>query len=83
MRAAGTAFSAEKGGSGGGQLGLGNDFDYWAPAPVTHLATGPGGGGGVPQYDGGDGHQLWRVVQVSCGMNHTAAVFEVENEVPL
>ncbi|KAL4535282.1 hypothetical protein Ndes2526B_g06182 [Nannochloris sp. 'desiccata'] len=78
----GTAFSVENGGGGGGQLCLGNDFDYWQPRTVTHLATGPGGGGGVPQFGAG-GHQLWRAVQVSCGMNHTAMVFEVESEVPL
>ena len=77
----GTAFSVERGGGGGGQLMLGNDFDYWAPAAVTHLATGlHGSSGGVPQIGAG-GHQLWRVVQVSCGMNHTAAIFEVEEDV--
>ena len=78
----GTAFSVESGGGGGGQLGLGSDFDYWSPTGVTHLATGPGGGGGVPQYGAG-GHQLWRALQVSCGMNHTAIIFEVESDVPL
>lgn len=72
------------GGGAGGQLGLGSDFDYWAPAPVTHLATGPGGGGGVPQFGGGsDGDQLWRVLQVSCGGNHTAIIVEVADDVPL
>lgn len=78
----GTAFSVESDGGGGGQLCLGNDFDYWQPTAVTHMATGPGGGGGVPQFGAG-GHQLWRVVHVSCGMNHTAMIVEVESEVPL
>jgi alpha-tubulin suppressor-like RCC1 family protein len=79
----GTAFSVENGDGGGGQLGLGSDFDYWRPTTVTHLATGPGGGGGVPQFGAG-GHQLWRALQVSCGMNHTAMIFEVEeSDVPL
>ena len=72
----------ESDGGGGGQLGLGNDFDYWAPAAVTHLATVGGGSGGVPQF-GDKGRRLWRVLQVSCGMNHTAAVMELENDVAL
>lgn len=54
-------------GSSGGQLGLGDENDRWEPAAVTQL-----------RWD----HQnlslnSWRAVQVSCGMNHTAAVVEI------
>lgn len=75
----GTATSFETGRSSGGQLGLGNEFDYWAPTQVTDLQT-----------DGGHHHdQLgqqepissvlkWKAVQVSCGFNHTAAVVDID-----
>ena len=74
----GTALSAMEGGSGGGQLGLGNEFDYWAPARVEWVQS--GAGAGVPQLDA-EGHQMWRVLQVACGLNHTAAVVEISAEV--
>lgn len=81
----GSAFSYESSGSAAGQLGHGNEFDYWDPVAVTHLATQPGNGGGVAQFsgDGSESPQLWRVAQVSCGLNHTAAVFEVSSQVAL
>ena len=44
-----------------GQLGLGNEFDYWAPALVAGTGQGEG---------------LANVVEVSCGFNHTVAVVE-------
>lgn len=51
----------EKGDLGsGGQLGLGNDFDFWSPTEVAFDS--------VPEV---------KVLQVSCGFNHTAAVLEV------
>lgn len=54
-------------GSSGGQLGVGDENDRWEPAAVTQL-----------HWD----HRIllqdsWRAVQVSCGMNHTAAVVQV------
>eukprot|EP00899_Mesostigma_viride_P020080 jgi/Mesvir1/28073/Mv04666-RA.1 len=49
----------QPGDAGGGQLGLGNDFDYPRPAEVTSLAG-------------------MAVLDVSCGLNHTA-VLAVKN----
>eukprot|EP00850_Spirogloea_muscicola_P021744 SM000260S09940 [mRNA] locus=s260:142979:146147:+ [translate_table: standard] len=54
------------GDSGGGQLGLDNDFDQPVPAQVALLAT-SSIGGAQPQ-------RVLPVLQVSCGFNHTAAV---------
>ena len=70
----GTATSFETGRSSGGQLGLGNEFDYWAPTNVAEL-----------QVDGGTPPQQqqaivdWRTLQVSCGFNHTAAIVGVQD----
>ena len=75
----GSATSFETGRSSGGQLGLGNEFDYWAPTQVTDLQT-----DGVEDQPGQPGQQAstdsvlkWKAVQVSCGFNHTAAVVDV------
>eukprot|EP00850_Spirogloea_muscicola_P020445 SM000216S06571 [mRNA] locus=s216:185144:189462:+ [translate_table: standard] len=54
------------GDSGGGQLGLDNDYDQPVPAHVALLATNRDREG-PPQ-------RLLPVLQVSCGFNHTAAV---------
>ena len=65
--------------SSGGQLGLGNDFDYWTPTPVPAIRRGEGGAQSVLQRaEGADPYALpeWRVCQVSAGFNHTAAVIE-------
>jgi alpha-tubulin suppressor-like RCC1 family protein len=51
--------------SSGGQLGLGNDFDFWEPALVPGMGAGGGGWGGRR-----------RAVDVSCGLNHTVALVE-------
>lgn len=50
------------GSSGGGQLGLGDENDYWDPTCVRAL-TGPVGFGR-------------RILEVSCGFNHTVALVE-------
>lgn len=69
----GTATSFETGKSSGGQLGLGSEFDYWAPTQVTDLQT--GGGEDQPVQQAPTVPQIrWRALQVSCGFNHTAAV---------
>lgn len=77
---AGTALSLDAYGSGGGQLGLGNENDYWEPAKV--LRVNMGAGGDLPQL-AANGHSLWRALQVSCGLNHTAAIVEISNDVEL
>lgn len=61
----GTALSFEEGGSGAGQLGLDNDFDYWQPARVKEVCT-----------EGGERIREWKCLHVSCGLNHTAAVIQ-------
>ena len=70
----------EQGGGGGGQLGQDSDVDYWAPARVGRVQV--GAAGVLPQL-ASDGHQLWRAVQVSCGLNHTVAVLELAEDVDL
>jgi len=62
-------------GASGGQLGLGNDFDYWKPSPVSELRI---GGQAVPQFNGNDAR--FAFLSVSCGFNHTAAVVEIATE---
>lgn len=69
----GTATSFETGRSSGGQLGLGNEFDYWAPTQVTDLQTG-GCEDQADQQAPTLSQISWRALQVSCGFNHTAAV---------
>lgn len=74
----GSALSFEGTGGGGGQLMLGNDFDYWAPAQVTHISLPDGRI--IPQFDD-KGMILWHPIHVSCGLNHTAAIFELTQDV--
>lgn len=75
----GTALSFEGRTGTGGQLGHGNDFDYWSPHHVewlqlteTDLSK---------QVQGGE--LAWRVLQASCGLNHTAAIVELSPSVAL
>jgi len=72
----GTATSFESGRSSGGQLGLGNEFDYWAPTQVTDLQV-SGGGETQPDLQQPEVASSWKALQVSCGFNHTAAIIEV------
>ena len=58
--------------SSGGQLGLGNDFDYWTPTAVQQLLYGDE----ALAAEDGEG-QGWRVQQVACGLNHSAAIAEL------
>lgn len=51
--------------STGGQLGLGNDGDFWEPALVGSLGPRSGSGGGTR-----------RAVDISCGFNHTVVLVE-------
>lgn len=72
----GTATSLETGKSSGGQLGLGNEFDYWAPTQVTDLQT-EGSEDQPVQQELTLSAIRWKALQVSCGFNHTAAVVDV------
>ena len=66
--------------SGGGQLGLDSDFDYWSPTQVKSImALGSTGNAVEWKADGADDLDPpnWRVAQVSAGFNHTAAVIEM------
>ncbi|CAK0784231.1 hypothetical protein CVIRNUC_007435 [Coccomyxa viridis] len=54
--------------SSGGQLGLGNEFDYWRPTVIDTLQDEEGRT--LPASS-------WSALQVSCGMNHTAAIVAV------
>ena len=54
----------ERRGSGGGQLGLGDDNDAWAPRVVEAIRMG-GGGLEIP-------NEYWKAVDVSLGINHSA-----------
>jgi hypothetical protein len=54
--------------SAGGQLGHGNEFDYWRPTCAEQLMVVEGDTKRVP---------AWRARAVSCGINHSAAVVEV------
>ena len=74
----GTATSYERGRSSGGQLGLGDEFDYWAPTQITDLQTAiqdkqP------PLQEFVKPAAQWTALQVSCGFNHTAAVVQIDN----
>ena len=72
----GSAYSFQGGsGGGGGQLGHGNDFDYWSPTAVEWLQLSETEM--VRQEPEGGGALAWRVLQVACGLNHTAAVVEL------
>ena len=70
----GTATSFETRRSSGGQLGLGNEFDYWAPTQVTDLQLAAGALQEGPASNAIS--SSWKAMQVSCGFNHTAAVVE-------
>jgi len=60
-------------GACGGQLGLGNDFDYWTPTAVSELHI---RGRALQQFvEGYDARFMF--ASVACGFNHTAAVVEV------
>ena len=75
-RPPGSAYSFQGGsGGGGGQLGHGNDFDYWSPTAVEWLQLSETEM--VRQEPEGGGALAWRVLQVACGLNHTAAVVEL------
>ena len=54
--------------SSGGQLGTGNEFDYWRPTVIDNL-------------EDEDGRTLpassSTALRVSCGLNHTAAIIDV------
>lgn len=74
----GTATSLETGQSSGGQLGLGNEFDYWAPTLVSDLQMSESG---ALQSEAQEPvlAARWKALEVSCGFNHTAAVIEVKD----
>ena len=74
----GTATSFETSKSSGGQLGLGTDFDYWAPAQITDLQTGRGNDQ-ASLHAIGASTASWKALRVSCGFNHTAAVLEIHS----
>ena len=59
--------------SSGGQLGLGNELDWWGPTCVKSFEDEQGF---VAQQHGDteSGSAPWLVKQVACGFNHTAAV---------
>lgn len=60
--------------SSGGQLGLGGDTDRWEPAAVEWIEDSTAD---MLTQVTADGHEQWRALQVACGFNHTAAIFEV------
>ena len=56
----------------GGQLGLGDDNDYWKPTRVKNLAD------ESKIYTNEDLETgSWRTLDISCGLNHTAAIVEI------
>ena len=61
--------------SSGGQLGLGNELDWWGPTRVQRIQDQQGA---VAQQHGDSesGNARWLIKQVACGFNHTAAVIE-------
>ena len=56
----------------GGQLGLGDDNDYWKPTRVKHLANDYE----IHSNESPEGGN-WRAIDISCGLNHTAAIVEI------
>lgn len=73
----GTALSIEGGGSGGGQLGLGDDCDAWYPRRIDTIDV--ENALRIPQQQHIDGLFVWKAIQVSCGLNHTAILVEMCN----
>lgn len=76
--AQGTAMANDESGSGGGQLGLGDDCDAWFPRRVDTIDV--ESALRIPQQQREDGMLLWKALQVSCGLNHTAMIVEMCNE---
>lgn len=64
----GTAMSYEARGSGGGQLGLGHENDSWEPQVVDLVRL-----EGVLEIP----REYWRCLDVSLGINHSAAIVEI------
>ena len=56
----------------GGQLGLDNEFDFWKPTKVTNLQ-----GDGMVFAADARSEVEWKVLQLSCGLNHSAAIVEI------
>ena len=54
--------------SSGGQLGLGDEFDYWKPTAVQDL---------VDEEQKTLPASSWGAMSVSCGLNHTAALIKL------
>ena len=73
----GTAMSTEDAGGGGGQLGLGDDCDSWFPRRVDTIDV--ENALRIPQQQREDGMLLWKVLQISCGLNHTAMIVEMSS----
>lgn len=67
--------------STGGQLGLGDENDRWSPSRVEWLRVADSYA--QAQQEGPGEDLMWRVLQVSCGLNHTAAVMQVAADVQL
>ena len=66
--------------SGGGQLGLDSDFDFWSPTQVPAIVQLHRPGATLawkPEGSEDFDRPAWRAVQVSAGFNHTAAVIEM------
>jgi hypothetical protein len=76
---AGSSYSYSERGGTGGQLGHGNEFDYWGPTAVEVLQVNDQEQ--VAQQDAAGSIHAWTVVQVACGFNHTAAVIELDTDV--
>ncbi|GFH16129.1 uncharacterized protein HaLaN_12494 [Haematococcus lacustris] len=69
---AGATYSGHDG--GGGQLGLGDGRDKWAPSQVLRLHT-----NAQRFYDLRMSYvKPWKVLQISAGRNHTAMVIQTE-----
>ena len=66
----------ESRGSGGGQLGLGDDCDAWAPRVVQMIRMGKGKGKGKGKGGLEIPYEYWRAVDLSLGINHSAVVVE-------
>ena len=56
----------------GGQLGLGDESDHWKPTRVSHLAD-----ESRILINEDTEAKRWKAVDVSCGLNHTAALIDI------